>query len=41
MRSSLIACLVDCKVTHEFKNIAFDADKAVQYEWLRKEIARR
>ena len=36
MHSSLTECLADYKVTHESKNVDFDADKAVQYEWLQK-----
>jgi hypothetical protein len=37
----LIECLRDYKVQCEFRGIDFDADKTVQYEWLRKEMAKR
>lgn len=33
--------LHDYKVLCEFRGIDFDADKTVQYEWLRKEMAKR
>ena len=41
MHTTLIECLRDYKVQCEFRGIDFDADKTAQYEWLRKEMAKR
>ena len=41
MQVVLIQCLSDYKTKCEFNNIDFDADKAVQYQTLREEMAAR
>ena len=41
MHTALIECLANYKVHCEFNNTDFDADKALQYQVLRKEMARR
>ena len=41
MHESLIEVLKDYKVSCEYNNIDFDADKTLQYKTLRKEMAKR
>jgi hypothetical protein len=41
MHITLIECSRDYEVQCEFRGIDFYADKTVQYEWLRKEMAKR
>ena len=41
MHSALIECLANYKVHCEFNNTDFDAGKALQYQLLQKEMARR
>ena len=41
MHTSLIEALKDYKVSCEYNNVDFDADKTLQYKTLRKEMAKR